>query len=61
MSGNGKGDDGRPMVVPKKVYDQNHENTFGKHIPWWERRKLDATSTQEPSTQGATEDRKQEA
>lgn len=27
---NGKGDDSRPFSVPKEVYDDNYERTFGK-------------------------------
>lgn len=38
MTQNGKGDDPRPFSVDQETFAQHHEATFGKKIPWWERR-----------------------
>lgn len=38
MSEAGKGHDPRPFSVDKETFTQNHEATFGKKMPWWERR-----------------------
>lgn len=52
MSENGKGDGTRPRTVPKEVADANHERTFGKFIPWWERRQpIDDTPAKQDDPQ----------
>lgn len=40
MTQNGKGDDPRPFSVDQETFAQHHEATFGKKIPWWERRDI---------------------
>lgn len=34
----GKGYDARPFSVDKETFTKHHEATFGKKMPWWERR-----------------------